>query len=562
MQANHKPNDSKELAKELLARTGSMEEARQPWESIWEQVSDYAGPEFKGFTTKNAHPHSPLDSIVDSTARRAAAVFSAGMQSGASSPSQRWFMLQLQDKEARDNPAAKAWVQQVEDGFYRDLSRFGYYAQQHVCYHQTGLFGWQCLYLDEGVLQGLRFRSIPLHQVYIDESATGEVDTTHRKLELTARQAAQFFGKENLPEGITKLLDKKSTDKITFVHQVFPAGDRKPVGGQRGSGLPFVSYYVCEGEEQVISEGGFREMPYIITRAYRLPGTPYSYSPGTQALSDTKMLNEMKALILEAGQMAMAPPYLVPDDGFVGRFSFEPRALNYYRKDKQGGGSPSDFMPMEVGGDPRFSWELLNATKQDINEAFFVDLFMSIRRRVQEGTTPTAREVMELSEERMFLLGPMLVNQQRENFQRLFERVFSLRMEQGMLPPAPREMAGQELEVEYTSPLVLAQKESQTQAVLRTYQETGIIAQAAGPEVFDNFSHDKNVRRIMEQRGFPQEGMASESDVAQIRQARAQAQQREQEAAEAAELAKAMPAMGKRPEDGSPAQRMMEGEGS
>lgn len=548
---NHRPNDSKERAKDLLGPAEEMQSARQPFNSVWEQVADYCGVEFKGFTGEVTHPYEPDEGVVDSTAKHAAKVFSAGMQSGASSPSQRWFSLAFEDKEVADHPVGKAWVQQVEDDFYFDLHRFGFYPHQHLGYHHVGMFGMQCMYVDAGIIQPIRFKTMHLPEIYIRENASGEVDTVSREFSLSARQAAQFFGEKNLPEGIRKHLDakKNQSQKFNFIHLVMPAEDRKRfVVGQNA--LPFASFYMSKQEEQLIAEGGYRQMPYIVTRAYKLPGTPYSYSPGTEALADVKMMNEMKALILEAGQLAVAPPYLVPNDGFVGRFSYEPRAMNYYKTDREGA-SANEFQPLTIGGDPRFSWELLLSMKQDINEAFFVDLFQAITARTKAKGDATAYEIQELASEKMFLLGPMLVNQQRENFQRLFDRMFSIKEEQGMLPPVPHELAGKKLKVEYTSPLVLAQKEAQTQSMLKTYLEVGNLANIA-PEVLDLFDHDENVRRILAQRGFPQTGIRPRGQVEELRSARAQAEQQAAAKQEMLEAAKVYPALAKRAEQGSP----------
>ncbi|WP_028586300.1 portal protein [Desulfocurvus vexinensis] len=513
--------DARELARTTRQHFEALQRARQPFDSIWEEVAEHMGPAYAGFTSEPGHPRRRREDLVDSTARRAANIFAAGMLAGVSSPSQRWFALGLEARELMDLPGARAWLQEVEDRFYATLERCGYYPQQALGYHQAGLFGWQCLFVDEDPAvpdAGIRFRALPLHEVYIDENHQGEVDTVMRRFRLTARQAAERFGAERLSGALRRALGQRRAEdrEVEFLHAVTPAPRQGRCAGAR-QGLAYRSVYMELAGGHVLSVGGYAELPYVVTRAHRLPGTAYSYSPGTEALADAKMINEMKRLILEAGQLAVAPPYLVPDDGFVGRFSFEPRAMNYYRRAE--GNSLADFGPLGVGGDPRFSFDLLAATRQDIHEAFFVDLFLAVSQRARTGSTPTALEVAELTAERMFLLGPLLVNQQRENFQRLFERLFRLMSRRGELPPAPPELAGQGLRVEYVSPLMLAQREAQARSVLRTYAEIAPIV-AVAPQVLDLFHHDENVRRIMEQRGFPQTGVRTPDEVAALRQAR------------------------------------------
>ncbi len=523
--ATHEPNDSRDVARELDGRLAALRDARRPFDPVWDEVARYMGPTFAGFAAEPENPARALmpdEHIVETAAAtRAALIFSAGMLSGLSSPSSRWFSLTLDDPELAQRPEVRAWLTDLEDDFYRTLAASDYYSQQHMAYHQSGLFGWQCLYVDESPTGGIRWNARPLNELYIAENFQGAVDTAYRVFRLTARQAAQKWGRDNLSPQVRDAAARKGGEgrRFPFLHAVFPRDDASSTNGPdltaKGRGLAFASWYVDLTAGRVVSRGGYAQLPFIVTRAYRLPGTAYSTSPGTQALADVKMVNEMKRLILQAGQLTVAPPYLVPDDGFVGRFSFEPRAMNYYRKAE--GNLASDFTPLSVGGDPRFSWELLKASRTDIQEAFFTDLFLAVTNRIGQGAAPTAQEVAELAGERMFLLGPMLIRQQHENFDALFARLLALKRRRGELPPEPPEVRGRALRLEYVSPLALAQRAGVVPAVLDTYADAAAIAQAA-PAVMDNMDHDAALRRIMAARGFPLAAIRPEDEVRALRQ--------------------------------------------
>lgn len=528
----HIANDSRDVARDLDGRLAALRDARRPFDPLWDEVARYMGPAFSGFAAEPDDPAralTPDEHIVETaSAARAALIFSAGMLSGLSSPSARWFSLTLDDQDLAQRPAVRAWLTDLEDDFYRTLAASDFYSQQHLAYHQSGLFGWQCLYVDESPTGGIRWNARPLNELYIAENFQGAVDTAFRVFRLTARQAAQKWGRDALSSQVRDALDRKGGEgrRFPFLHAVFPREDTGPRDtdaaglGARGRGLAFASWYVDLTARQVISRGGYAQLPFIVTRSYRLPGTAYSTSPGTQALADVKMVNEMKRLILQAGQLTVAPPYLVPDDGFVGRFSFEPRAMNYYRKAE--GNLASDFTPLSVGGDPRFSWELLKASRTDIQEAFFTDLFLTVTQRINQGAAPTAQEVAELAGERMFLLGPMLIRQQHENFDALFARLLALKRRRGETPPEPPEVRGRPLRLEYVSPLALAQRAGVVPSVLATYADAAAIAQAA-PQVMDNMDHDAALRRIMAARGFPLAATRPEPEVSAMRQAAAMA---------------------------------------
>lgn len=564
-------SDSHEDAKEILRRHAELKDLRQPFDSVWEEAAKLGGTMFQGFTGEIEHPKlNPLE-VMDRTAASAAATYSAGMLSGASSPAEPWFNLTLVDKELAEFPRVREYLQLVEGIIYETLSQCAYYPNQTTGYHQSGLFGWQALYVGEEDLPGMGGRKImsramPLHKSWIDEDANKVVDTFAHTLRLTARQAAGRWGKDNLPDIVKQALNSKtenlrggSSRTFDFLHMVFPADERNEARLGRNH-LPFASLWVCmDGRCQVVKEGGYRTFPFIVTRSYLLPETPYSYSPGTEALADVRMMNELKRLIVEAGQLAVAPPYLVPDDGLVGRFSFEPRAINYFNR-SGGTAQSADFKPLEIGGNPNLSIELLNMVKQDIQDAFYVQYFSQMQARIRSGTTPTAREVEQLDKEKLWLLGPLLMQQEHEGFDQLFERVINIKLDRGEIPQPPMDLLGQELRFEYISPLALAQKERKSGSIVQTYNELGAIAQITGDTgIWDNLDNDKAAGDLMRQRGFPADAVRGENERDAMRQARQQALAQQQQSAELLEAAKAVPSLSKAPEKGSPAAAVMEG---
>lgn len=563
--AEHKPNDSKELAKDILRTFRSLQAKRKPFEPLWHEVARYAGPVFFGWNGNPDHPTQRDVEILDTEIRSSLRTFKSGMVSGACGPTSRWFGLEFSDADfhkwamARRSGAAKAWLQKLESIYYADLWKSGYYREKEMGFEQKGLFGWESLYLDESVAGGLRFNCRPLHECYIDRDYNDVVDRHFRSFSMTARDMADKWGKDTLPEQVRRCLNAQSKQEETsfnVVHAVFPRKDRTE--SVLRNNMPYASFYLLNADEgQVIAEGGYEEMPYIVSRSYRLPNTPYCYSCGTEAIADVKMANEMKRLLLEAGQLSVAPPYLVPDDGFIDRFSFKPRALNYYRKDGQS--SAADFKPLELGGDPRFDLELFKMTRQDINQAFYTDLFLSVQRRIEAGSTPTATEITELAGERMFLLAPLLVNEQVESFEPTFDRLFALKLRRGELPPMPQDIQGRDFKSVFTSPLMRAQLEYRVNNIISTYaQAAQMVAMTGDASIWENFDNHAAVRIVAEQRGFPQEALRELETVLGNIRAKSEAQQQSQGMVNVQQSLDQYQGLAKAPEDGSPASLVMQ----
>lgn len=572
MERNHKPNDSKDLAKDILRQFGKVKAKRQPFESLYQSVAQVAGPHWFGFTGEQTPPVRLSPLVLDSTVRRASRTYSSGLLSGACGASTRWFGLEFEDPDfnkwamARRSGREKAWLERLENIYYADFWKAGFYREKEIGFLQHGLFGIESLYLDESVAGDIRFNARPLHECYFDHDFNGVVDRHFRQFNMSARDIKAKWGKDNLPKDVHDKISKSGVkdDEASFsiVHAVVPRTDLD--FGQRSldrNTMKYASYYLLNesGGGQVISEGGYEEMPYIVSRAYRLPGTPYSYSPGTEALADIQMVNEMKRLLLEYGQLAIAPPLFVPDDGFMtSRISYGPRAINYYRKDQNT--SANDIKPFELGGDPRFDLELFQNTQGDIKDAFYVELFLTVANRIKNGSTPTAREITELAGERNFLLSPLLINMQVESFTPTFERMYSIKERRGEIPPPPPELVGHDFKAVYKSPLMQTQYEYKVNNTLSTYAQVAQIVAATGDQsVWDNFDNNKAARVIAEQRGMPQEIVRDLEDALQTMKNKAMAAAQAQGLDGVQQTLGQYPGLAKAPEDGSPAEMVLRG---
>ena len=70
----------------------------------------------------------------------------------------------------------------------------------------------------------------------------------------------------------------------------------------------------------------------------------------------------------------------------------------------------------------------------------------------------TAREIEERHEEKLLALGPVLERTNDELLDPLIDRTFDLMHAAGAIPPAPPELQGMDLRVEYVSIMAVAQK--------------------------------------------------------------------------------------------------------
>jgi len=144
----------------------------------------------------------------------------------------------------------------------------------------------------------------------------------------------------------------------------------------------------------------------------------------------------------------------------------------------------------------------------------------------------------------MRLLWPVLGRLQSELLQPLISRSFSLLLREGLLPPAPEQLQGQDIDIEYVSPLAKAQRLTDLQSMLRGFEVMMQVAEIA--PVMDYLDSDKLVQYLVDVTGIPARVIRSDEEVARIRrqqQEAAQAQAQMEQSAMAAEQAQQLAPM-------------------
>ena len=139
----------------------------------------------------------------------------------------------------------------------------------------------------------------------------------------------------------------------------------------------------------------------------------------------------------------------------------------------------------------------------------------------------------------MALLSPILGRLMSEKLNPLIKRVFGIMMRGGYLEQPPSVLDGQDLVVEYISPLARAQRLFEQKTINRTFSDVapyGTIDQS----IWDNFDMDRIARFTAEINGFPQHLMRPEDERDEIRSARQQAIQIEQAKEDASMMADTM----------------------
>ena len=366
---------------------------------------------------------------------------------------------------------------------------------------------------------GVSFRAINIEEIYIAENADGIIDTVFRSFKMTVRQIVQKWGEKSLSPRIARLYEKKEFDKeVELLHCVYPREDIDK-SKKAATMLPVASIYLDEKDKHVLAEGGFDEMPYMVSRWSKTVGEVFGRSPAMTALPDIKMLQEMMKTTIKAGQKIVDPPLLVPDDGVLGPVRTVPGGLNYYRSS-----TGARIEPLLTGGNIPISFQMMEDLRSRIRMTFFLD-----QLQFQGGPQMTATEVIERTERTLRLLGPTLGRLQSEFLGPMIERIFGVLSRADKLPLAPEILQDQELNIEYVSPLARAQRQTETQGIMRTLEFVGPIA-GMDPQAAQIVKGADMVRHIADLNGVPPLLLKSNDDLMEEAKAQQEAMAAQQQA--------------------------------
>ena len=526
-----------DLTKTIMARFDRLKTGRQNWETHWQEVADYMQPRKADVTKTRSKGDKRTEQIFDSSPIQAVELLAASLHGMLTNPSTPWFSLRYKDEGLDADDEAKLWLEGVTETMYTAFNRSNFQQEIFELYHDLITFGTAAMFIEEDQSDLLKFSTRHINEIYITENDKGRIDTVYRRFKITLRAAAQQFG-TNLSEEAKTKVEKDPFDEIDILHAVYPRIEFDPTKKNKEN-MEFESVYLEYKNGNELSVGGFVEFPFVVPRYLKASHEIYGRSPAMTALPDVKMLNEMSKTTIKAAQKQVDPPLLVPDDGFLLPVRTVPGGLNFYRS-----GTRDRIEPLNIGANNPLGLNMEEQRRNSIREVFYVNQLM-----LQQGPQMTATEVIQRNEEKMRLLGPVLGRLQSELLKPMIDRCFAILLRNNQFAQAPEFLSGQDIEIEYVSPLAKAQKSTELISITRAIEILGSLANVA--PVFDYINFDALVKHIADLVGVPQKVLKLQSQVnaereqqAELAEQQAQMQQMQQVAdagGKIAPLAKALP---------------------
>lgn len=535
-------------AKDCLKRSGRAFLKQQFFLPYWQCLAEIFDPPQADFISERADGLDVYEGLFTSRPQILRRKLKDRIGTMTRPKGQQWFKLVVMPEERMEADNVKAWcddstkrqrnaVYAAPANFSRAMASadgdWGTYG------NSVTRFGYREV---DGVKVGVIFSAARLRDCAWAEDKEGKVNEMHEKMRLTLDQAAEMFGKKNLPRDWQDKLEQKDMGgtKVEVRRCVVPIEYYRHDDSTRpqyGEGEPrprrdakFASIYIAMGvddKECGIEEGFFDFFPYSVRRWELIPGEVYARSPAAAvALADGRVLNIAEAALLKGIEMKVSPPRFAIDDGVVGEINITSDGVTYIDTEfMKSGEKPIDTLEV---GEPKYAVEYVDRKNEEMAIAFFMDLLQLPDRQMTLG---------EFSQRFKIALrdaAPVFEPIEAE-YSQMMEAVFDMMVKAkgpadpwGVFLPAPKTIQGSEFRYEFQTALTEAFNDLRRMEY-KDFREEYLLLREAGDPAADNMNMDQAVRDA--QANYPPKWTRPEKEVAAMRDERAAATQ-EQEAAE------------------------------
>lgn len=514
---------------------------RYGWWVHWRELADYILPRrYKWLITPNQMSRgSPINQhILDSTGTLAARDLAAGMMMGCSDPTKKWFRYKINRIDSSQPGPIAIWLAQVERLVRLILAESNFYDALAIFYFDLVVFGTACLLIYEDFDNVICCYNPCLGEYYVDLDAQYRPFIFGREFTHTVAEAADMFGVENLSPSTAALWAQGGTSltrELVVAQLVEPNDDGREYGvdkrfGYRecywewgGSASPQGGSSYSPG---LLRKRGFYESPAIIGRWDVVSNDAYGRSPGMDALPDIKQL-QLETKRLSQGIDKMVNPPMVGDVQLKNQpASLLPGGITYVSGVLQHG-RPGFAPAYLVNPQVKEMMEQMAQVQERIRQTFYKNLFQTISQFVTRSNV-TATEIDARRAEAMLMLGPVLERLNHEVFAQVHERVFGIASRAGILPKAPDEIRGANVNVEFTSMIELAQMANKANSIQELMTLASQFA-AVDPAMMDNLDMDMGFDMIANLKVGEPKLVRGPQALQQLRQQRAEAQQQQQQ---------------------------------
>lgn len=484
-------------------------EARNPWESPYQECYDYALPGRTGFTKRTPGTSSAPD-IFDETAVVGVQEFASRIQAGLIPNYARWAEL-VAGSEVPDEERSEVNLQLegITEYIFEIIQNSNFAQEANEALIDIAI-GTACLDVQEGdAANPVVFTAVPLPELLIDCGPDGRIDRYFRCRQVRFSALERAFPGARVPTDLKAKHSLEDGDPLLDVVECIWL-DRAARAAETHHYAVLLEKYDAIIKEETYTGAG--SCPYIGFRWSKVAGEVWGRGPLLNAMPAIKTCNLVVQMVLENAQLAIAGIYTAEDDGVVNvsNIRLVPGTVIPVAPGSAG------LRAVQGAGDFNVSQLVLGEMRANIKKALFNETLGS------PDTTPmSATEVSQRMADLSRQIGSAFGRLQAEFVNRVLQRVVYLLKKQGRIS-LPK-VDGREIKIRSTSPLSQAQAFEDITAVQQFLQT---IAQYYGPQMINMYTDGAETAKYLQGKyGVPERIVRNEQQRAQLAQSIAQLQQ-------------------------------------
>lgn len=551
MASNRVSNSDERFRRYSEGRLIALRVNRYSWWVHWRELADYILPRrYKWLITPNQMARgAPINQhILDSAGTIAARNLASGLVSGKSSPTSPWFRLKIGKIDSTQTSPVSLYLAECERLLYIIFAESNFYTSIGTFYFDQVVFGTAVVLEYEDFKTIVNFINPCLGEYYVDIDGNYRPCVFYREFTLTVDACVRKFGLENCSEAIQGLYNDISganlTRELIVAHSIEPNDDGR--SREFGFSPDFAyreAYWEWGGSTSpqggatsppgFLKRAGYYEKPAIIGRWDIVSNDPYGRSPGMDALPDIKQIQLETRRKAQAIDKMVNPP-LVADVQLKNQpANLTPGGITYVAG-YAAAGKPGFASVYETKFPVQEITQDLEMVKARVSQVFFNDV-LKVASQYETRSNVTAVEWDLRKSEALVMLGPVLERIDTEVLKPIIERTFAIANRAGILPPAPQEVQGSNMNIEFVSMLSQAQQAAASGGIERLFQLVGGLV-GVDPSVMDNVDVDYSIEKFSYLLNNDPKMIRAPDALAQIRQQRADQAQQAQQAAIAQQL--------------------------
>lgn len=449
-----------EQLQQFMARYKSAKTMADLWMGLHQSCYAYAIPARNKFwRPKEQQGELRGSRVYDTTPIEAVKTFVSKMQTIMTPPQTQWGFLKLDPVFIEENPDIADEAQLTLNKYMERVFEYIHQSNFDVSINESFFdlsVGTACLvsnyYKDSCPL---RFTSVPMDKLFIEDSLNGTVETWFRNWEdVKVSEIHTKWPKATIPQRLLSELKRTPNLTLRLVYEgvMYCPMEDKPY------------FYGVACDEGWLYREYLETNPGTVWRFQKTNNDVYGRGPVMDALPSIVTLNEIMKLELASANLNVFRPYMAFGDGVFNPMNFTMKPMSIIPIASIGANGQFPLQPLPGSENPAFAQITINDLRLQIQRLLFADSPIP-----EDSSQPvSASQIMIANQMISQRVGPLFSRLQQEFLEPIMSRVMYILDKSGILKKPS--FKGAKMVFHYQSPLALAKGMEKISSFTQFYQ--------------------------------------------------------------------------------------------